>query len=329
MFVEKNTEIKKLVRAVLASLNDYWIAKSIVALIPTISAFALAFPAVQDFFTTTTDTGKHCLNAAGILLFVIVILCLVIEFSSNRISSHDNRDKMSYEAEIQIRRNASINEILYEEEKNRDLRSGYHQIAYDNNNLVDFIKHYVNPRERTNQILTQISKCIAGECEIDSTEIVLSSVVSIDNGDWFWFCFPDFEGRGHLRDLVKKDSALKQVIDECTYFFSNDKKTAIDEKKYLPDRRDKTNGYVGSIICWEVATMIEYADTKEVHPIRMIISISTYGKKLIDAEEKKEKIDQIYLDVFEKMILNQFKGELTENLIWYGLQKLKGSLNIS
>jgi len=246
-----------------------------------------------------------------------------LDFFSNRISSHDNRDKTSYEAEIQIRRNASVNEALYEEEKNRDLRSGYRQIAYDDNNLVDFIKHYVNPRERTNQILTQISKSIAGECEIESTEIVLSAVVSIDDKDWSWLCFPNFEGRGHLKDLVHRESALKQVIDERTYFFSNDKRSAIKEKKYLPDRRDKTNSNVGSIICWEVTTMIEYADTKETHSLRMIISISTYGKKLIDSEESKEKIDQVYIEVFEKMILNQFKGELIENLIWYGLQNLK------
>lgn len=320
---ERNTPVKKLARAAIASLNDHWIIKSIIVLIPTIAAFALAFPAVQALFSTTTNTESVGLNAGAIILLVVVSVCSIIEVSSNMISSHDNRDKMSYEAEIQIRRNASVNEAIYEAEKNRHLQSGYHQIAYDNNSLVDFIKHYVNPRERTKQILTQIGKCIAGECGLESTEIVLSAVVSIDDKDWSWLCFPDFEGRGHLRELVRKGSALKQVIDERTYFFSNDKQTAINEKKYLPDRRDETNNNIGSIICWEVATMIEYADAKETHPLRMIISISTYGKTLIDSEKNKTKIDQIYSDVFKKMILNQFKGELTENLIWYGLQKLK------
>lgn len=68
------------------------------------------------------------------------------------ISSYDSRDRMRYEAESHIWRNAVVNEALYEE-KNRDLWSGYHQIAYDNNDLVDFNKYYVNPKERTNQIL--------------------------------------------------------------------------------------------------------------------------------------------------------------------------------
>lgn len=173
--------------------------------------------------------------------------------------------------------------------------------------------------------MTQISKCIAGEVEMDSNEIELSSVVSIDEGEWSWFCYPDFEGRGHLKDLLRKESALKQVINERTYYYNNDKESAIHDHKYFPDRRDTTNNNVGSIICWEVSTMIEYGDTKEAHSLRMIISISTYGKKLISSEYKQEKIDKIYKDVFEKMILNQFKGELTENLIWYGLQKLKES----
>ena len=36
----------------------------------------------------------------------------------------------------------------------------------------------------------------------------------------------------------------------------------------------------------------------------MIISISTYGKKLIESNRKKEDIDWIYKEVFEKIILN-------------------------
>lgn len=106
---------------------------------------------------------------------------------------------------------------------------------------------------------------MAGECGVESTEIVLSSVVSIDDKDWSWLCFPNFEGRAHLKDLVCKESPLKQVIHERTYFFRNDKQQAIAEKVYLPDRRDKTNNNIGSIICWEVATLIEYADAKETH----------------------------------------------------------------
>lgn len=321
MSIRKSTPIRRLLRAGLVSLNNLWIWKSVIVLIPTISAFALAFPAIQEFFTTKGQE-KVRLNTWGVLLIIIAAICYVLEVLSNMISSHDSRDKLSYEAEIQIRRNASINEALYEEEKNRDLRGGYRQIAYNNNNLIDFIIHYVNPRERTNKILTQISKCIAGECEVDSNEIVLSSVVCIDDGEWAWLCYPEFEGRAHLKELLRKDSALKQVIDDRTYFYKNEKKDAISENKYISDRRDKTNDNVGSIICWEVATIIECNNSNETHSLRMIVNISTYGKLLVDSKLGEEKINDIYNEVFEKMILNQFKGELTENLIWYGLQKL-------
>lgn len=256
----------------------------------------------------------------------MVVTCIIIDIFSNAISSHDNQDKVSYEAEIQIRRRASVNEAQYEEEKNRFLHNGYRQIAYDNNDLAEFIKYYVNPKERTKQILTQIGNCIADECEIESTEIVLSSVVSIDDKGWSWFCYPNYEGRDLLQDLLREKSALKQVIDNCTYFFSNDKQTAIDQGNYFADRRDKTNNNIGSIICWEVTTMIEYSDSKETHHLRMIISISTYGKKLIESEQNEEKISWIYNTVFEKMILNQFRGELTESLIWYGLQMLSNNV---
>ena len=98
-------------------------------------------------------------------------------------------------------------------------------------------------------------------------------------------------------------------------------------KRYIPDRRDKSNGNVGSIICWEVATEIEHdSDIKgaDKHLYRMIISISTYGKFLINPAVGQERIDSIYKDVIENIILEQFYGELNENLIWYGLQQLSG-----
>lgn len=138
--------VKKLARAAISTLNNYWILKSIIQLIPTSATFLLVFSPVQNIFITTTDVGTTRLNAYGSILLGVAIMCIIIDIISNAISSHDNQDKVSYEAEIQIRRNASVNEALYTEEKNRVLRNGYHQIAYDNNNLVDFIKHYVNPR---------------------------------------------------------------------------------------------------------------------------------------------------------------------------------------
>lgn len=323
MITGRNEPFQKLIRAALASLNDHWIVKSILILIPTISAFAISFPPIQVYLMTMNNKGEVILSTKGFVVLVICICCLIVETLSNIISSHDNSDRQSYVAEIQIRRNASINESIYEDEKNRVLKHGYRQIAYDNNNLIDYIIHYVNPKERTNQILTQISKCIANESEVDANEIAFSAVVSLDNGDWSWFCLPDYGGRGHLNELLRRNSALKQVINNCTYFYSNDKKKATEVKQYVPDRRDKTNNNVGSIICWEVATQLEHEKTNETHSIRMIISISTYGKKLIETHQKNEKIDWVYTEVIEKMILNQFKGELTEVLIWYGLQKLK------
>ena len=75
-----------------------------------------------------------------------------------------------------------------------------------------------NPKERTNPILTQISNCLAEECDVDSNEIVIFAIVSSDDDKRDWLCTPGFEGTLIKDKLTKGDSALKQVIDEQTYF---------------------------------------------------------------------------------------------------------------
>lgn len=318
--MKHNRPLRKLVKETLASLNDHWVGKSIVVLIPAIATFLLAFPPIQNYFLN--DDGRF-LNIAGIIVALLGVGCLGIEVLSNLVSSYDTRDITSYIAENQVRKSISVNEATYEEDKNRTLRAGFRQIAFENNELNEFILHYVNPRERTNQILSQIGKCLADECDVEANEIVLSAVIKFNDDEWKWFCHPEFEGRAHLKELLTKNSALKEVIESKTYFFCNDKQAAIDKQKYFPDRRDRTHDNIGSIICWEVGTDIDHAPTEESYPIRMIISISTYGKYLIDPEDKPGQIDRTYIEVIERMILDQFKGELTENLVWYGLMRLK------
>lgn len=320
--LEKSISLKSIFKSIIFYLNDHWFFKSLVEIIPPIITFVLAFPNTKGPFFISVN-GQMKLSRLGLVMFIIGSGCIIISFFANNYASKDKRNMLSYAAENQIRKNASINEATYEEIKNNKLRRAYGQLAYNENSLIHFLIHYVDPKARTQAILVQIANCIASQCEIDATEVVVSSVVSYKSGDWLWLCYPQIEGRAHLRELLKEGSALYQVINSRTYFYANDKVQAIENKTYLPDRRDKTNNGVGSIICWEVSTEIEGNTDDERFPLRMIISISTYGRKLIETDLSAQKIDEVYKEVIEKMILNQFKGELTENLIWYGLQKLK------
>ena len=172
--------LKTITRDLLAILNRNWALKTIATIIPSITAFVICFTPIQSLFVVTTESGSH-LNPAGIIVNAICIILLIITTTANMISSHDNQDLLGYLGENQIRKKIAITESAYEEDKNRILRSGYRQIAYDNNNLKDFIRHYVNPKERTNQILTQISNCLAEECGVDSNEIVMSAIVSAED----------------------------------------------------------------------------------------------------------------------------------------------------
>ena len=62
---KKILSIWTIVRAIVEKINYHWVARSIISLIPAISAFAIAFPTIQSLFMLQNDNGRLSLNLFG------------------------------------------------------------------------------------------------------------------------------------------------------------------------------------------------------------------------------------------------------------------------
>lgn len=313
----KNTVWNSL-RVLLATLNKKWVLKSFLFSIPVLAALLLSTP----LKTILINDDKF--TKLGVVVIIASVIIVPLQFLTSFVASNDNADVESYVGEIQVRKKVAETQCEFEESKNRLLAKSFKSIAYNNGALFDFARHHINPSERTSQILSQISICFADVCDISSNEIVVSAMVSCDNNDWDWLCPPQYEGCADKDMLLSSASSLKKVIDEGVYYYNNNKQDAINEGEYVPDKRDKKEDNMGSIICWEVASNIKSLKKteREEHTFRMIISISTYGRMLCIDDNKMGDVDRTYKEIFKNIILNQFQGELCENLLWYGFQYL-------
>ena len=149
----------------------------------------------------------------------------------------------------------------------------------------------------TTHKLKELSKQINTSYNISSDCIVLSSVVLGHDNYWRWLYYPRYDGCSNIMELLKNSSFL--IPDNnYSYYYCNDKEKAIKENKYYPDQRDIVSGCVGSFILWEVVNKTEAInDTIELNsPRKAIVSVSTYGTKIIDTSDDT-KITECYSDI--------------------------------
>lgn len=319
---EKTHPLIDVVKGLFYYFQNKWFIKSVIAAAPYLIAVILSLTPLQKYFVT-----DNRVNLWGIVLIILGGALTVLQVLSNKFSSDIYDDGKSFQAENQVRSKIMETEHKYEEDKNILVSDGFRSIAYDNNDLIDFIQYHIKPKERIRIILSKIGECIGDICDLPSQNIHLSAAVSCDNSDWEWICEPTFEGAASLSELISGDSTFRRVMEKEVYCYKNSKAQAIEKKEYISDRKDITEKNIGSIICWEVSINIFDKDSKMNHPFRMIISISTYGRQLLVSDGEvtvsDEDIDYTYKDVIHDMVLSHYHGELQETLIWHGISHLK------
>lgn len=290
---------------------------------------------ITPSFRTTFYTENGNLNLWGIIIAIVSaalsIIVMVITSIQNKEDLQMIEDKgkkiNQYSSELVLRQRITSAENAAEDRRNRRL-----QRWLASNPSPESIRQLVdgarNPEECISTILDEIAGCLNQVSEIPPENIYVSAAISRVKvgspptqkrsvGVWAWLYNPRTMGTASLADLLTSSkSSFRKVVDGLPFYFANDKKEAGKKGEYIFDGMDDSYNHEGSIICYEVS------ETINNNLIRLIISISTYGRKLIE-QQKKDTDDQVkraYEDSVRGIILNQFEGELKEDLLWYYLR---------
>ena len=186
----------KFVRAIAKWINRHYFVKTIISGIPIIVGIIVSTP-----LFSFGVSGKKLNGIGWTVLISTFLIILLVQLVTNYIARNDDRNSKSYWSEIAIRNKISQTEIIYNDEKNSSLRSGFKSLAHTNNQFKEFITHYVKPIQRTEDILKQISSCIEKICEINQTSIIHSAIIKVDNHDWQWLCKTQIPGTANLLDM--------------------------------------------------------------------------------------------------------------------------------
>ena len=149
-----------------------------------------------------------------------------------------------------------------------------------------------------------------------------SSTKKAHEQQWEWISNPPSAETMSLDQLLNNPKTMfRKVVDGTPFDYENDKATAAKKEKYVFDKLDEVNDKKGSIICFEIAEDLDKLK------IRMVISISTYTR--IVKSDDAEIIKKAYEDRIKSVVIDQFAGEIREDLLLLVTQELmKGEKNI-
>lgn len=309
------------------ALNDFWWLKFFLQALPIIWS-TVVLPVFHNIFFDS-QTGN--LNAEGIIIAIVIFclsssLLLLTDLKSSKDKKKKEKteeDMVSFQAEINLRRALTIAESTLEDRRNRHFRRSVGKVK-NTEPVHIFVNKTMYPIERISTALDGLSECFSMLTEIPRTDYTLSGAIAIENINsksqainWRWISIPALEGTASISDLLNNNSSFKIVADGKPYYYANDKLEASEKGEYFLDDRDESYG-VGSIICTEIAEEIQK------WRIRLIISVSTYGKQILSKEEiaNGANVTVVYEERIRDIIFKQFEGELKEDLLWYAVENI-------
>lgn len=324
---KKDNRVLKALYYLADALNDNLLLKIILQALPIIWTTVI----VQRWHSIFYNSESGNLNAlggtiAGILavISIFVLILTTIKSSLDKIEKENtDKDIDSYQGEIELRRALTEAESTLEDRRNRHFRHAVEEMKSDEP-IHTFVSSAMYPMERINTALDGLGECFSKLSGISRTEFTLSGAVSIENKnsknknmDWNWISIPTLEGTASIAELLKNKSAFNIVASGSPFYYANDKKAAANKGEYYLDGRDKSYGS-GSIVCSEIDEEIGK------WRIRLILSISTYGKQIANDDELREgvSLETVYEDRIRDIIIKQFEGELKEDLLWYAIEKI-------
>lgn len=320
--IENVGKIKKKAAKVADWLNKYWLVKTIILFMPVV--WTPLFSKITFINKALYDNNGN-LKFSGIVTMIIVFgLSLTINILANvkaqrdqQRSDKDNSTMRSLEGTINLWETVSNSESSAEHWRINELQNyGRGIITNQPVNLEKIVQNGLNPQKHIEKIVDEIKRSISSLATVQERQIQISAAISIDAAKWKWLIWPQRAGMATIDELLEHNSAFKQVADGKPYVSYNDKVKAKDAGLYYMDNNDDTAGGIGSIICWEVDGFLN-----ERNGIRMIVSISTSGKRLIedDYANNEKLVDIFYNERVRHNILEMFENELIEDLLLYRL----------
>jgi len=329
----KKTAISIHLRAVASSCAE-WLNKRVVIKVILESLPAIWTILLQVFKTYFFHENGNLKELGVGIWFSVLIPSVIISILTGIKSKHDNyyrrelsRENKAYDSMLSIMKKITNEESILEQAQYNQLKYWIEDEAPSKEFCV-IAKKVRYPEAIIQRIAECLTSCFAEITQLEESNIYISAAIAVcntmqpkkqqKNPNWEWFYQPRQAGTASLEDLLNNNSSFKIVASGVPFFYSNDKAQAEKEGKYRFDEKDKSSNYQGSIICYE-----EYEQVRKWR-IRMIISISTYGQKLVSQHDEELGVDirAVYEDIIYNTIIKQFKCEIKECLLWYVIQKI-------
>lgn len=174
-----------------------------------------------------------------------------------------------------------------------------------------------DPTKQITSLINELLRCTSNVTEIDERHIAVALAMDDEltqvKDRWEWFrASRGIEGGKSVNDLINsKESSLYHVYQrEEDYLFENDKRAAMNAKRYIPDSKDDRN-LIGSIVCKNITIR------PEAKCFRSILTISTYGQKFV-YDDNLTSIDTVKRNI-EEMLLYEFEQRFQIELVLYWL----------
>lgn len=314
--------LKKILVCLADFLNEHWIWKTIILFIPSIYMPVIVKYSGEKLYLSF-DNGE--LTLIGCIVTVIVyfiVLCVNIlsSYKAKRDKEKDSEKEASHKEEI----DKYIDDIQgYANTLNvyGKLMNAIGNICelklttignYINSSLLDGVFHKpfnetVNPQRQLREIAKEIRTCLSEITAPPFDNISVSMAYefpTINKATW-WIDQQEIAQCMTLGKLKKNPNTTfyKVYSGKSDFLFFNDKAKAAKENNYVFDNKDHRYHDIGSIICDEISIIQE--DEKIA---RLILSISTYGYKFTDKEEKDVIDNMSYM--IEEVLLQQFEKRI-------------------
>ena len=264
---------------------------------------------------------------AGLSTLLSIIVLVLTGIKSKR--DYEKRKELDkdiniYANENALRKTMSVAEAELEKQCNRLFRHWLERKDEGEKRAKNIILDGFAVKERLNLVMDALRECLHDISGITSDHVYISAAWCIYNPNstkkayeqkWEWISNPPAAGTMSLDQLLNNPKTMfRKVVDGMPFIYENDKATAAEKGKYVLDKLDEVNNKKGSIICLEIAEDIEKLK------IRMIISISTYVR-IVESDDE-DVIKKSYEDRIKTVVIDQFAGEIREDLLLLVTQEL-------
>ena len=315
------------------ALNDTVVLKVVLQSLPLFWSTIISPVFHDQLYDSTSGNLNNTGRVIVVLTFgVSLVLTLLTSIKTQADRKQENKlrsDIDSYQTEVNLRSSLAESDIMLEEQRNRHFRTVGPELKPDEG-VRRFVASAMTPAKRINAALDELSSCFGTVSGIPRTDFMLSGAIAIAKKNtrlkdlqWGWVSEPALEGTASLDELIKNPSAFSIVANGRPFYYANDKIAAAEKGEYYLDGKDRTY-HGGSIVCTEVVEAI--GDWR----IRLIISISTYGKRIVEEAEEREDpqlVQTLYEDRIRDTVIRQFLGELKEDLLWYAVERINFARN--